>query len=317
MRLDELSLFDAPYISKNRIIALIENLEFIQAQSEIEVFRKAYPAMDIETENTVCDFFIGHRSLPEPEKLYSTWRAFESLIYKLELKIVYLPTIKKNFFKQLCLVLDNQPDEILSIEDTPVGLFYIHADRIKTAKRKLEKAIIQQSPNLSQLYGYLGYIHFLNKDISASRICMREAFEIGPYGVDLHFIKDTEIKDLINGLSKEYVTLHWIVSYGCIQRVFPAKIIKLLEDLRVYVNEFLELEKEYLKKQDDELRARFFYKCLILSDNNKRLQHVSAVELTKVRKYMKEINPSLFKKYMAYVEENLGSCIIPFAALDN
>ncbi|MEO5356541.1 MAG: hypothetical protein H7844_04500 [Nitrospirae bacterium YQR-1] len=305
--MDELSLFDAPYMSKNRIIALIENLDFIKAKNETGIFRKAYPSMDIETESIICDFFVKHESLPEPEKLYSTWRDFERLIYNLELKIVYLPAIKKNYFKRLCLELDKQPDGILSINDEPVGLFYLYAERIKTAKQKLEKAIVQQSPNLSQLYGYLGYIHFLNKDLPASRICLREAFEIGPYGIDLYFLKDKEIMELINGLNAEYVTLHWIVSYGCIQRVFPPKTIKLLEDLRVYVNEFLELEKEYQKDNNDVIRARLFYKCLILSDNNKRLQHVGAVELTKLRKYMKDINPGLFKQYLAYVEENQGS----------
>ncbi|MBF0320822.1 MAG: hypothetical protein HQL01_13570 [Nitrospirae bacterium] len=284
------------------------DLEFAAAKSEIEAFKKSYPLIDIETENMVCDYFMERHNQSDPEQMSSTWDAFEKLLSDARLRVPYLSGIKKNYFIRLCSALDSQPSELLFIGGTPAGALYIYADDLKTARQKLQKAAIK-SPNSSELFGYLSYVHFLNKDIAASRICLREALEIDPLGVSLDLIADSEVLELIgdvrtNSRADEVQPLRWVVSYGCVRGVFPPKTIRLIEDLKVYVAGFAELEKLYLKNRDEETRAKLFYTCLVLSDNNKYLQHVSAVELTKIRKYMKEVNPALFKKYLAYVEKN-------------
>ncbi|MBF0564650.1 MAG: hypothetical protein HQK89_05350 [Nitrospirae bacterium] len=253
--------------------------------------------------------------------MLSAWHHFAETFDDIKIDSLYNGQFKKNYFSAICDAIEQQKIDTDYVLNMPIGLFYIYSGNLNGAKTRLEKAIAKTTDDsrLSRLYGYLGNTHFLKGDERISRICYREAFEINPYVVDIDSIEDKIVVDLLNRVKKEISDtsnipnneyLDWVATYGCIETIFPFKIIKILDDLRVYVKDFIKMEKVYRndKNKDDDtgkLKAILFYKCIVLSESNQYLKNIKDVELIKVRVLMKEINPSLFKRYMKLKEDKV------------
>ncbi|MEO5360928.1 MAG: hypothetical protein H7843_10855 [Nitrospirota bacterium] len=78
----------------------------------------------------------------------------------------------------------------------------------------------------------------------------------------------------------------------------PYKTIKIFDDLRIYVNDFIKMEKDYRKGTDEALIPKLFYKCIVLAESSQYLKNIRSVDFIKIRVLMKEINPYLFEIYM-------------------
>ncbi|KWT87422.1 tetratricopeptide repeat protein [Candidatus Magnetominusculus xianensis] len=286
-------LFDELQMRKNQIARHIISLNFTAAQNDIDNLLKTYPLADLGDEDKVCKFFMERLTAPDIINIVSAWMDFTET-FKGNI-IAANKDLKKNYFSSLCKSQQIDDDYILNI---PVGLFYIYAGDLKGARARLEKGIIK-NPDDAKLRGYLGDLHFLRGDVKNSRICYREAFETNPNDVDVDSISDSAVIGLLNHIKKDVPGyLEWVVSYGCIESIFPYKTIKILDDLRIYVNDFIKMEKDYRKGTDEALIPKLFYKCIVLAESSQYLKNIRSVDFIKIRALMKEINPYLFEIYM-------------------
>ncbi|WP_420265954.1 tetratricopeptide repeat protein [Candidatus Magnetominusculus dajiuhuensis] len=291
-------LFEDLFGETNQISIYINSLNLSAAKQAIEKLKQSRQSIDLRNESQICEFFMEHLILSDVTNMVSTWKEFTETFKGNNL--ASNKHLKKNYFTALCKTIEEQKNDDDYVLNIPVGLFYIYAGDLKGAKARLEKAIVKH-PDDARLSGYLGELHFLRGNVQNSRICYREAFEANPNGVDLDSISDGAVIDLINHVKRDVSNsdyIDWVVIYGCIEKIFPYKIIKILDDLRLYVNDFLKMETDYKKGKANPLKPKLFYKCMVLAESNQYLKHIRSVEFIKIRALMKDINPELFGIYM-------------------
>ncbi|MBF0517250.1 MAG: hypothetical protein HQK97_09065 [Nitrospirae bacterium] len=285
-------LFNELFGQTNQIGIYIISLDFPAAKKAIEILKQSRQSIDLGSESRICEFFTDHPIPSDVSNMVSRWKEFSNAFKGNN--IASNRDLKRNYFRTLCKTIEDQQINDDYISNVPIGLFYIYAGDLKCAKTRLEKAVIK-NPDDARLRGYLGELYFLKGDVQNSRICYREAFETNPNEVDIDSISDSAVVDL---LKRDASNKDWIVSYGCIEKVFPYKIIKILDDLRLYVNEFLKMEKDYRKEGNAALAPKLFYKCMVLAESGQYLKHIRSVEFIKVRALMRQLNPWLFEIYM-------------------
>ncbi len=300
--MNQLSLFDAVSMARNRIVNAILDLDFDKAKEELERFKKSYPlANNVENVAILIDHFSNYTQQGDIHEMVALWFDFIRRKDDLSIKYPYLDNFRKRYFLKLSKIIEERDVDDDFIADIPTGLLFIYGNRINDGRKYLEKAI-SRYPDRSILFGYLGDAYYLRGDKSSERICYREAFEIDPYGINIDFIKDEVVNTLIHDISNEFQNnnehLNWIVSFGCIRNVFPFKVITTLDDIKIYIEDFLKLEQEYKKTKNDKIKPGLFYKSMVLSESSNMLKFIKKVDLIKIRALMKEINPSLFDSYL-------------------
>jgi tetratricopeptide (TPR) repeat protein len=291
-------LFKELFGETNQISIYINALNFPAAQKAIDHLKQSRQSIDLGNESKICEFFMEHLIQADVPNMVSTWKEFTKAFKGNNM--ASNKDLKKNYFSALCKTIEEQHIDDDYVLNIPIGLFYIYAGDLKGAKARLEKAIVK-NPYDARLSGYLGDLHFLRGDVKNSRICYREAFEANPCEVDVDSISDGAVRDLLNHVKKDASNgdyMDWVVIYGCIEKVFPYKIIKILDDLRLYVNEFINIEKDYRKGNAEALKPKLFYKCMVLAESSQYLKHIRSVDFIKIRALMKEINIDMFKIYM-------------------
>jgi hypothetical protein len=87
-----------------------------------------------------------------------------------------------------------------------------------------------------------------------------------------------------------------------IQGLFGPKILKLNEGIKEFVDEYLGLRKAFFKEPTLELRAKLFFRAIILCDNEPVLRFIKRINFIAVRRNMKEFNGVLFSRYLKRVE---------------
>jgi hypothetical protein len=105
-----------------------------------------------------------------------------------------------------------------------------------------------------------------------------------------------------DALSPEAARL-WLPSHAYIDGLFRPKIISLLEAVKTLVEEYLSLEKEFLRTGDPRQGAALFLRALVLCDNETFLRMVKGIDFTDIRARMKSLNPALFTAYLQSIQD--------------
>ena len=299
---DQLSLFSNENITKSGIIQNILNLNFAQARQDIEHFKELFPTLQQASETFICDYWIVYDSVQDEEQKIEQWYDFEKQFKASSLRFAFFEQLKRNYFSHICRKIEENSPDRLYISHTPTGLLYILAGDFENAVKVLEQTIAQ-SKHTAQLYGYLGDAYFLKGHKEWAGICYREAFETEPEDVDLDFLQDSSVTDLIDYVRTEleddenYLT--WVVSYGSVERIFPFKYFIKSSSLTPHVREFFSLKNRYEKNQKADIKGKLFYQSLLLSENQNLLSSIEEIDLTLVRSLMRELNPLLFSSYLS------------------
>ena len=312
----QLPLFEDKRALLNRGILELTRLNLNEAKKAFEEYKALYRKEDdVDSELKLADFFMkGFAEAPgtcpeEPAYLCGLWASFEDYVESLRVEYEnIISDIKNSFFKKILEVikrcdLDNAP----FLSDTiPTGYVYIQAGRYDEAIRALQDCI-PVTPNNSAVYGYLGDAYMLRGEAEVARQCYQEACLINPGNIDWSHIKDMALLVLRNQLIRECnsdssLAVEWLPSYACIQGLFKPRTIKLNQGIKEFVEEYLTLRKVFFKEQTPELKAKLFFRGIVLCDNEPLLRFVKSISFIDVRRLMKEVNPTLFSKYLKLIE---------------
>jgi len=314
----QLSLFDDKNCLRNEGILELTLLSLGEAKEAFERYRAFYPQGDaLDVEIKITDFLTkGFRNAPvgSPDMsiyLYRLWESFE--VYVKSLGYAHqniVSDIKHSFFRKIVETIDqcDLASEPFLSEKLPTGYFYIQTGQYDLAIKSLQ-ACIPLTPNNAAIYGYLGDTYLLREEPKVARQCYREACLIDPAGIDWHHIKNDDLLALRDELIEDYdrdqgLALEWLPSHALIEGLFELKPTKLIEELKGLVEEYLALEKAFLQEKRPELKARLFFRGILLCGNEQILRFIKKVSLIAIRKLMKDVNPDLFSRYLLFLSRS-------------
>ena len=300
----------------NRGISELTRLNLVEAKEAFEHYKALYRREhDIDTKLKHTDFLMegfanGPESCPEqPAYLCELWSSFEDYVQAVGFEQGHIISdIKSSFFRKAVEAI-NQCDlaEAPLLSDTiPTGYVYIQAGEYDLAIKVLQSCILK-TPRSAAIYGYLGDAYMLRGEPNVARQCYQEAFLIDPAGIDWRYMKDRTLLELREQLVGEEgldtaLALEWVPSYAYIDGLFRPRIMKLNEGVKEFVGEYLELQKAFFKEQASNLKAKLFFRGIILCDNEPLLRFVNKVNFIEVRKQMKSLNLALFSRYLKFIE---------------
>ena len=175
-------------------------------------------------------------------------------------------------------------------------LLYILAGRPDEAISALQSLIAVQTENATA-YGYLGDAYFLRGDTKSARLCYREAFVLAPNRIDLVRLLDGPLKDMIKDLREDEALdegpFYWLSVSAQLDGFFETRLLLDLDDLRHWLDRYLDLEKAYSRQPQEVLLPKLFYHAMVLSDNAQMMRFIKKVEILEMRKKMKEVYPPL------------------------
>jgi tetratricopeptide (TPR) repeat protein len=190
------------------------------------------------------------------------------------------------------------------------GYVFLQAGRLPEAIQALQ-ADIARNPHHAVLYGYLGDAYWLQGQTKAARQCYREACLIDPAAIDWRHVRDTHLQELrqelllIHGSDPE-LAVAWLPSHGRMDGLFERREVRLHDGLKEMVEDYLLLNKAFLKEKSALLGAKLFYKGMVLCENEESLRFVKKVDLVQVRRMMKQANPDLFADFLEWIEAGAG-----------
>lgn len=313
---EQLPLFEDKRALLNRGILELTRLNLDEAKDTLERYKNLYRCEDeVGTEIELTDFLIkGFTDAPdtcpdEPAYLCRLWTSFEDYVQSVgfEYKNI-ISDIKSSFFRKVVEAINrgNFADTPFLSDTIPTGYVYIQAGQYDQAIKTLQ-ACIPVTPNNASVYGYLGDAYMLRGESDVARQCYREASLIDPAGIDWGHMKDTALLQLRDQIIKELgldhsLALEWLPSYAYIRGLFKPKIMKLNQGIKEFVDEYLAIRKAFFKEQTPDLKAKLFFRGIILCDNEPILRFVKQISFIDVRRLMKESNPSLFAGYLKLIE---------------
>lgn len=313
---EQLPLFEDKRTLLNRGILELTRLNLNEAKQTFEDYKALYRDGDsVYTEIKLADFLMkGFADAPdgcpeEPAYLCRIWDSFEDYVQSLgfEYENIILD-IKSSFFRKALEAINrcDLADTPFLSDTIPTGYVYIQAGQYDLAIRALQ-ACIPVAPDNAAVYGYLGDAYMLRGESDVARHCYREACLIDPVGIDWGYMKDSALLELRDELIKQYnsdnsLAVEWLPGYAYIQGLFKPKIIKLNEGIKEFVDEYLALRKAFFKKETPDLKAKLFFRGIILCDNEPLLRFVKRISFIDIRRLMKEVNPVLFSRYLKFIE---------------
>ncbi len=192
-----------------------------------------------------------------------------------------------------------------NIRDTPLGLMYLLARRPDEAIISLQ-ALIAADPENARAYGYLGDAYFLRGEVRTARLCYREAFAMAPLQVDMRRLQDRELREKLDELQEDEELdgdpLEWFPVIARLDGIFERRVFRDLEDLKHWLNRYLELLKNHRRQKDKASIPKLLYYAMALSDNAIMIKYIKKVDLPEIRQKMKDLQPHLFARYMKVLE---------------
>ncbi|MBW2632114.1 MAG: hypothetical protein JRC90_10245 [Deltaproteobacteria bacterium] len=313
---EQLPLFEDRHMLLNGGLQYLEKLELDEAKKAFERYRDLYRAEDdINTKLEITQFLIdGFLNAPDtcPDEavyLYGLWDSFESYVESIGFEAEkVISKIKSSFFRKLFESVDrcNLTDAPFLSDNIPMGYVYMQAGRYDMAIKSLQACIPVTRDN-AVIYGYLGDAYILRGEPDVARRCYLEACLIDPAGMDWDHVKDRELVELKDHLIEtldmdELSAVKWMPGYACVRGLFAMKTIRLREEIKGFVDEYIALQKVYYRERSPALEAGLFIRAIILCDNESIMKLVKGINFIDVRRQMKETNPSLFSEYLRYVE---------------
>lgn len=313
---EQLPLFEDKRTLLNRGILELTRLNLSEAIKAFEDYKALYRDGDsVCTEMKLTDFLMKgfadapHTCPEEPAYLCRLWGSFEDYVRSLgfEYENIILD-MKRSFFRKALAAVNRcgLADSSFLSDSIPTGYVYIQAGQYDQAIKALQ-ACIPVTPHNAAIYGYLGDAYMLRGDPGVARQCYQEACLIGPSGLDWDHIKDTALLELRDHVSKELtldntLAVEWLPSYAYIRGLFKPKVMQLNKGIKELVDDYLALRKAFLKEPTPALKAKLFFRSIILCDNEPLLRFVKTVSFIDVRKLMRDVNPVLFSRYLRCIE---------------
>ena len=313
---EQLPLFEDKRMLLNRGITELIRLNLNEAVRAFEDYKGLYRKEDeVEAELKLAEFLMkGFAAAPEtradePAYLCGLWASFESYAKSLGLEHKnMISDIKSSFFHKVVKTINrcNVADSPFLSDTIPTGYVYIQVGRYDEAIKALQ-ACVPVTPDNAAVYGYLGDAYMLRGDAGVARQCYREACLIDPSSVDWGHVKDTALLELKDQIVKELglgqsLALEWLPSYAYIKGLFKTKMTKLNQGVKESVDEYLALRKAFFKKETPSLKAKLFFRGIMLCDNEPLLRFVKKISFIDVRRLMQEVNPALFSQYLKFIE---------------
>ncbi len=243
----------------------------------------------------------------EAERRYNLWLQFEQLFGYPRSRESIERQFQIRFFSRLAEGLEKgkEGERTTLPQGTPVGFLYLLAGRPDPAIALLQ-ALIAAEPDHGKAYGYLGDAYALRGDLRTARICYREAFAMAPDQVDIVHLQDSELKEWLEALEREEGVeddpLGWFPVVAQLEGFFEWRDIRNLEELKAWIERYLDLVEVFEKKGDKALIPRLFYHAMVLSDNAAILRFIKKVDVIEVRKRMKAWDSDLFARHLRAIE---------------
>ena len=312
---EQLFLFEDRLTLLNRGLLDLTRLNLEEAKAAFERYKALYrDENEVEAELQVAEFFSkGFADAPEPRSeapayLCGLWESFENWTQSARYdRENIVSEIKTSFFRKMLEVIAecNMTDTAFLSDSIPTGYVYIQVGKYDLAIKALQSCIPER-PHDAAIYGYLGDAYMLRGEPGVARQCYLEACLIDPPGIDWYHIKDSALLQLKDEVFRQHkpdhsLAVEWLPSHACIQELFPPKKLKLNQGIKEFVDEYLRLRKALLKRPSPKLKARLFFRGIILCNNEPLLRFVKGINFIGVRRQMKEVNPVLFSKYLRCV----------------
>ena len=313
---EQLPLFEDKRSLLNRGMLELIRLNLDEARDTLERYKRLYRSEDeVEIEIKIADFLmkgfaeVPERAAEEPAYLCGLWASFEDYVESLGYVHKNITSdIKSSFFHKVVKTINqcNLADSPFLSDTIPTGYVYIQVGRYNEAIKALQ-GCIPITPDNAAIYGYLGDAYMLRGEPVVARQCYQEACLICPGDIDWDHMKDKALIELRDQLVKERngdnsLAVEWLPSYAHIQGLFKPRTIKLNQGIKEFVDEYLGLRKAFFKEQTPDLKAKLFFRGIILCDNEPLLRFVKKISFIEVRRLMKESNPALFPRYLKLVE---------------
>ena len=313
---EQLSLFGEENTLFNVGVKQLLDMDFDGCLETLDHYRKLFSwGRDVSTEVQVATFWkskldqVARTPIDpaEAERRYRSWVEFEEFFGYPWRRDSIEEHLQVVFFSRLADGLEAGGYSKLTglPGGTPVGLMYLQARRLDAAINSLQ-GLIAAEPENPRAYGYLGDAYLLRDDVRTARLCYREAFVIAPGQVDLARLQDRELQERLDDLEEdkhyESASLDWFPVRAQLEGIFERRVFRDLDDLKHWLERYLELEKAHSRREDPALVPRLFYHAMVLSDNVPMMKFIKKVDLSEIRRRMKDWHPALFAKHIRALE---------------
>ena len=316
--MEQLSLFEDKYVLLNMGAKALVNLNLEEAKEAFQRYRDIYrDGNAVDGKLKLADFLIEgmeHAPSPgpdEPAYLYTLWMSFEKYAKSLEDEAQrILPIIKDSFFRKLVEAIDRSgiSDAPYLSDTVPLGYVYMQAGRFDRAVESLQASLLAV-PDNAAVYGYLGDAYVCRGEMEVARRCYLEACLINPEDIDWRHLKDMELTALkehlmeVSGMDDASV-IGWLPCHAYLRGIFKPKKIRLKEELKSFVDGYLNLRKEYAQDSAVDVTPKLFIRAIVLCDNEGFLKFIRGINFIDIRRHMKELNPALFARYLKFKQDN-------------
>lgn len=310
--MEQTPLFLDEYVFLNSAGNALNDLKLDDAHALLTDYRNLYPknSNDVDEKLSVVAFLKERlTALPpsgpeRPRLLLETWEALEALCASLE-RNAHLPErLKARFFSLIAAAVEAEslPDDFFLNDDIPVGYVYLQTGQYERAVRSLQICLLTVRDNAA-VFGYLGDGWMARGKTEPARQLYFEACLISPCAVDWDRLRDEELRELLKTLPDSYgwgksLACEWLPVCAYIGGIFRPKMIRGLDEMRLFTESYLELQKRFRVHPDPVLAARIFTKGIVICDNEPFLRHIRGIDFVEIRRDMQAAEPRLFAGYM-------------------
>ena len=133
-----------------------------------------------------------------------------------------------------------------------------------------------------------------------------EAFLIDPAAIDWRHLRNADLRQMKQDIlflydSDPELALEWLPSHARIEGLFERREVRLNNGLKELVDDYLAVEKAWLKENSPRFAARVFLRGIVLSENLENLKFIKKIDPLQVRRTMKKANPDLFEEFLERV----------------
>lgn len=118
-----------------------------------------------------------------------------------------------------------------------------------------------------------------------------------------HVGEDADLKQLKQDILFYYdfdpeLALEWLPSHGRIDGLFERKVVRLNDGLKELADDYMAIEKAWSKSNSPLLAAKLFLRGITLCENMENFKFIQKIDLIRVRRIMKQVNPDLFEEFL-------------------
>ena len=312
---EQLSLFGDEHTLFNLGIQRLLEMDFRGCLGTLQRYRKLFPwGQNVREETAIAEFWVEKLNearwteidSAEAKRRFQLWLEFEEAFGFPWPEESVEGQWQVRYFGRLAdgLATDPKPGPRLPGR-TAVGLIHLLAGRPDSAIALLQ-AFIAAVPEDARAYGYLGDAYARRGDFPTARICYREAFVLEPEAVEVKRLRDPGLREMLSEAAGdddgEPPALGWLPVRAQLSGIFERRVLRNMEEMKEWLQRYLDREKEYRLGADETLVPRLFYHAMVLSDNASMLRFIKQVDLAEVRRMMKGWNPAPFARHMREVE---------------